>query len=271
MKRILTTTTVVPLVLAILLSLTAHEQITSLWTGQSVTSETNVSLTVTGGGSSSSTSSAGSSSSLAGASSSSSDGERPPYGRYRYSEEVTMEKLIPLLRKRFLRPAAPVTPPQIVPPYYPTLPPTRIPSEYDVLRFGKQLQSDMESLLTWPFGMPQEEVDDLHFMPWGPFDAWQWQVTPLATEDRRQDMHPAAGAESWQWVRYISAFLGPLGEPWIWAFFILALITIIACWRKLTDSAVNFLLFIHNNKKQYFGCYEGPPVHPDAFVKDSEK
>ncbi len=266
MKRILTTTTVLPLVLAGFLAFVARGDILNLLTGQSVTSPTNVSLTVvaTSSASSAASSSSSAASSAATSSASSSDGERPPYGRYHYSEELTMERLIPLLHKRFTRPSAPIVPEEIIPPYYrpiTTFPRTRVPSEHDLLRFGRGLQSDMESFLTWPWGAPEPETDDLHFMPWGPFDAWQWQVTPLSPEDTDEDMHAAAGTEQWQWVRYIISLVGPRGEPWIWGFFFMTVITLIAFWRRLTDKTVNLLIFMHKQTKRELGCYEGPPLH----------
>ncbi len=265
-----------PLALVGFLALVAHQQLTELWRGQTSTSPTDVSLTVIASASSSSASSTSSVASSAASSASSTGGasssseQSSPYGRYRYSEELTMEKLIPLLRRRFVRPAAPV-PPEIapLPPYYRplrTFPRTRSSLERDLFEFGERIRAESSNIFLWPFAIPETPAPDtLHFLPWGPFDAWQWRSPVVDLPLSGQ--HAAAGEPRWLWVRSLSEALGPRAEAWLWIAFFVGLIVLMLFSRRITDHTVDLLVWIKRKHEGDFAVYEGPPIRRGVVTK----
>lgn len=240
----------------------AQGQIGSLWRGQTSTSNTSVSLTVAGAVSSSSAASSASSSAQEQSSSSTA---RDPYGRYRYSEELTMEKLIPLLRKRFLRPAAPI-PEEILPPppyYRPlrTFPRTRLPireMDQSLLEFGERVQSDMQQFLLWPkrASLPQTGTETL-FFGLRATNPWQWMWEPPVVDNAVEGIHGAAGEPRWQWVRYLTETLGEHAESWMWLLFLVLMLIILLFSRKIMDRIVDALIGVKKalDKRRFARCH----------------
>lgn len=242
----------------------AQEQIGSLWNGQTSTSNTSVSLTVTGTGSSTSSSSQASSSSAASsAQAQSSSSASDPYGRYRYSEELTMEKLIPLLRRRFLQPAAPLEEEILpTPPYYRplrTFPRTRLPIgdiDRSLLKFGERMQNDMRQFLLWPgrATLPQTGAER-YFFGLSAENPWQWIWEPPVARNAVEGVHSAAGEPQWQWVRYLTEKLGERAESWMWLLFLVVLLIILLFSRKIVDRMVDTLIMLKKaSDKRHRAC-----------------
>lgn len=160
-----------------------------------------------------------------------------------------MERLIPLLKKRFLQPAAPPAPTlEPVPPYYKplrTFPRRRISLERDLLRFGEQMRADAEGLFLWPQQISSGE--SLHFFPWGDVDAWRWENPFLGKEEPSvPELHAAADAPHWLW-----AFGSPRAEPWLWLLFLLLILLILLFSRRILDRIVDLLVYIKKKSEHW--------------------
>ncbi len=174
-----------------------------------------------------------------------------------------MEKLIPLLRKRFLQPAAPL-PEEILPtpPYYRplrTFPRTRLPIgdiDQSLLKFGERMQSDMRQFLLWPerVSLPQTGSETL-FFGLSAENPWQWMWEPPVISDAVEGIHGAAGEPQWQWVRYLTETFGERVESWMWILFLVLMLVLILFSRKILDRMVDTLIYMKRaSDKRHRAC-----------------